>query len=95
MLPVVNFVFVPTNSKHSTAHQPQSCHHTPTPLFKTTSAFQMHFKRVQTQQDGSGSTALRLANDGNAKTRVRFWLKFHVDYGQTIRVIGGSEALGE
>jgi hypothetical protein len=27
--------------------------------------------------------------------QVRFWLKFHVDYGQTIRIIGGHDQLGE
>lgn len=27
--------------------------------------------------------------------QVRFWLKFHVDYGQTIRIIGGHDACGE
>lgn len=26
--------------------------------------------------------------------QVRFWLKFHVDYGQTIRIIGGHDQLG-
>lgn len=26
--------------------------------------------------------------------QVRFWLKFHVDYGQTIRIVGGHEATG-
>lgn len=53
-------------------------------------------------QGQQGSTALASADGGGAlkakdapKTvQVRFWLKFHVDYGQTIRIIGSSDALG-
>lgn len=51
---------------------------------------------------GAGATALRRSGAGGgavaappAKARVRFWLKFRVDYGQSIRVVGGSPALGE
>jgi hypothetical protein len=25
---------------------------------------------------------------------VRFWLKFHVEYGQSLRIVGGSDELG-
>lgn len=28
-------------------------------------------------------------------TRVRFWLNWHVEYGQAIRVVGSHENLGE
>lgn len=50
------------------------------------------------------SNALATVDNGNAalKTKeqpktvqVRFWLKFHVDYGQSIRLIGGHEQMGE
>ncbi|KAF8059142.1 hypothetical protein HT031_005314 [Scenedesmus sp. PABB004] len=40
-----------------------------------------------------GGTALK-AKEQPKTVQVRFWLKFHVDYGQTIRIIGGHEAMG-
>ncbi|KAI8466497.1 MAG: hypothetical protein J3K34DRAFT_524496 [Monoraphidium minutum] len=38
-----------------------------------------------------GATVTR---GGANRTRVRFWLKFSVGYGQSVRVIGGNPALG-
>jgi hypothetical protein len=43
--------------------------------------------------DGN-STALK-TKEQPKMVQVRFWLKFHVDYGQTIRIIGGHDQLGE
>jgi hypothetical protein len=55
-------------------------------------------------QNQQGSTALA-SSDGNSTAlkakdqpkmvQVRFWLKFHVDYGQTVRIIGGHDQMGE
>lgn len=44
--------------------------------------------------DGSNNTALK-AKEQPKMVQVRFWLKFHVDYGQTIRIIGGHDQMGE
>lgn len=44
--------------------------------------------------DGGNSTALK-AKEQTKMVQVRFWLKFHVDYGQVIRIIGGHDQLGE
>jgi hypothetical protein len=44
--------------------------------------------------DGGNSTALK-AKEQPKMVQVRFWLKFHVDYGQTIRIIGGHDQMGE
>jgi hypothetical protein len=41
-----------------------------------------------------GSAALK-AKEQPKMVAVRFWLKFHVDYGQSIRIIGGHDAMGE
>lgn len=41
-----------------------------------------------------GSAALK-AKEQPKTAQVRFWLKFHVDYGQSIRIIGGHESMGE
>jgi len=43
---------------------------------------------------GNGSGALLRRGDAG-RTLVRFWLKFHVDYGQSVRLIGGNKALGQ
>jgi hypothetical protein len=61
-------------------------------------------QQQQQQQQQGGGAALASADSGGGgalkakeapKTvQVRFWLKFHVDYGQTIRIIGGHEATG-
>lgn len=42
----------------------------------------------------NGNTALK-TKDQPKTVQVRFWLKFHVDYGQSIRLIGGHEQAGE
>jgi hypothetical protein len=42
----------------------------------------------------SGNAALK-TKDQPKTTQVRFWLKFHVEYGQTIRIIGGHDSMGE
>jgi hypothetical protein len=56
------------------------------------------------RQQQQGSTALASVDQGSAALKakeqpkmvaVRFWLKFHVDYGQSIRIIGGHDAMGE
>jgi hypothetical protein len=41
-----------------------------------------------------GGAALK-AKEQPKMVAVRFWLKFHVDYGQSIRIIGGHDAMGE
>ncbi len=67
---------------------------------------QQHMPPLQqrTPAPSNGGTALQPAGPQSVlsavgpavKTaRVRFWLKFHVDYGQSIRVIGGAQPLGE
>jgi hypothetical protein len=63
------------------------------------------FGRGQDRQSQQQSSTALVSSDGNStalKTKeqpkmvqVRFWLKFHVDYGQTIRIIGGHDQLGE
>lgn len=42
----------------------------------------------------NGNSALK-TKDQPKTVQVRFWLKFHVDYGQSIRLIGGHEQMGE
>ncbi|KAF6262356.1 hypothetical protein COO60DRAFT_649901 [Scenedesmus sp. NREL 46B-D3] len=70
------------------------------PYSSNTSSSQFGGAARQQQQ---GSTALASLDQGGAALKakeqpktvaVRFWLKFHVDYGQTIRIIGGHEAMG-
>ena len=43
----------------------------------------------------SGSGAALKSKDTPKTCRVRFWLKFHVDYGQSIKIIGSHQDLGE
>lgn len=40
-----------------------------------------------------GAAALLKRSDAG-RVSVRFWLKFRVEYGQSLRIIGGSKALG-
>uniref|UniRef100_A0A383WKL3 CBM20 domain-containing protein n=1 Tax=Tetradesmus obliquus TaxID=3088 RepID=A0A383WKL3_TETOB len=70
------------------------------PYSQTGSSSQFGGGQRQQQQ---GSTALASLDQGGAALKakeqpkmvaVRFWLKFHVDYGQSIRIIGGHEAMG-
>ena len=46
------------------------------------------------RQDSGNSAALK-AKETPKTVRVRFWLKFHVDYGQSIKIIGSHTHLGE
>jgi hypothetical protein len=48
---------------------------------------------AEASSSGGSSTALK-AKEQPKMVQARFWLKFHVDYGQCIRIIGGHEATG-
>lgn len=41
-----------------------------------------------------GGAALKAKGEAPKTCRVRFWLKFHVDYGQTIKIIGSHASTG-